>query len=55
MIHLAVFPLDWSDMPKCSAITYSLILSFSKTDQSVGFSEKFSSISCHTFAAVKLV
>ena len=28
---------------------------FGKTDQFVGFSEKYSSFSCHTFAAVKLV
>jgi hypothetical protein len=47
--------MDWSDMPKSSAITYSLILSFGKIDQFVGFSEKYSLISCHTFAAVKSV
>ena len=28
---------------------------FSKIDQFVGFSEKFSSFSCHTFADVKLM
>ena len=50
-----ILPVDWSDMPMNYAIIYFLILSFGKSDQFVGFSEKYSSFFCHTFAAVKSV
>jgi hypothetical protein len=53
MVQKTDFLLDWSDLPKCYARIYYPILSFGKTDQSIGFSEKFSSFSCYTFAAVK--